>query len=317
MRGSIVLVMFAGLLVGPWTGAVVAQPRAEIVNGPEVIVANDPETMRDDPNTEEQEFNPEYLFSVQVRVSNDDDTQRLVYPQTIFYVDQDVDDACPEDDDRVIQANFVRKRLNMSAGQQVLVGDETDRRVAEDEEYWPMAIPEEYYDPVAEQNVEVDEGAHTLCTVLRITGDDPACDRPDNRTCVVDKTPFESYVRLDNEPPHITETRANPEDPRPGQTVRFQAQAVDNSTEPREDTLSYVWHLDGETKRGPNVQHSFGAEQVYEVELEVTDGFDTVNRTVEIGVGEATVDDGTEEAPALPAFATLALLAAIAVVRRR
>lgn len=319
MRSSAwLLLAVLGLVLMPWLPAVSAQPQVEVLEAPDVVVANDPETMSDDPETEEREFNPEYLFSTQIRVTNDG-TQRNAWPHTILYVEQDVEDGCPQDERRkVIRTDFVQLRFNLSADEQVVAGGETDRREAEAKEYWPMAIPKKYYSPRERGNVSVDEGPHTFCVVLRTSGEDPSCDRPSNRTCVVAKTPFESYVRRDNEAPVIEEVSVRPENPRPGQTTLFEARASDASTQPREDTLSYTWTLAGDTQRGPTIQHAFETEQVHEVELAVSDGFDTVNRTVEVPVGEATVDEEDPQTSPVPgAIASLLVLGASALLRRR
>jgi hypothetical protein len=312
------LLLAVGLVASMALPLATAKPSLEIVDEPEVVVANPPETMADDPNTEQQEFNPTYVFSAQVKVTNDGD-QRTLWPEMIFYVNQDIENECPRDrNEEVISPPFVRKRLNMSAGEQVLVGGSTDRQSAEGEIYWPMAIPQKYYSPRAGENVTIDEGMHTLCGTLRTTGEDPACDRSSNRTCVIATKPFQTYVREENQPPHVTSISFEPDNPDPGDTVRLQASGIDNSTEPREDTLSYTWHLNGTEKRGATVQHAFGYEGVHEVRVEVSDGFDRANRTVKVPVGNVTVATGTTaDTPGPGAIVALACLAGLAVARRR
>lgn len=311
------LALALGLLASAWAPVGLAEPSIEIVDEPDVIVANPPETMADDPDTEQQEFDPIYVFSTKIKVTNDGE-QRTVWPEVILYVDQDIQNECPRDEsEEAILPPFVRKRLNMSAGEQVVVGGATDRQTADDEAYWPMAIPQKYYSPREGGNVTIDEGMHTLCGTLRTTGDDPACDRSANRTCVVATKPFQSYVREENQAPHVTSISANPENPDPGDRVLLQAEAVDNSTEPREDTLSYTWIVDGEEVDGASIQHRFASEGVHEVTVEVTDGFDTVNRTAKVPVGNVTIDDGTADAPGVGALASVAVLAGLALARRR
>lgn len=308
-------VLVLALLAGTGVPAVAGQPQLDVLDAPEVVVANDPETMADDPETEQREFNPDYVFSASARVTNDG-TQRDVQAEAIVYASQGVGEECPQDR-QAFPVSFVFKRLNLSAQERLQFGGEADRQGAEGEAYWPMAVAQTYHNARTGQNVSIDEGTHTFCTALRTTGEDPACDRQANRTCVIATAPFQSYVRRENEVPHITSMRADPADPEPGQPVLLEAEAIDNSTEPREDALSFTWNVDGETKRGPSVQHSFPTERVYEVELVVSDGFDEVNRTLRIGVGEATVDEETNGSPAPGWVASLVVLVGLAAARRR
>lgn len=309
------MVLVLALLAGMGVPAVAGQPQLDILDAPEVVVANDPKTMADDPETEQREFNPNYVFSASARVTNDD-TQRTVRAESIIYVDQGIGENCPQDR-QAFPVGFIFPRLNLSAQEQMQFGGEAHRQGAEAEEYWPMAVSRTYHDARTGQNVSIEEGTHTFCAALRTTGEDPACDRQANRTCVLATAPFQSYVRRENAAPHITSMQANPSNPQPGEPVLLEAQAVDNSTEPREDSLSYAWHLGGQTKRGPSVQHSFGSERVHEVKVVVSDGFDEVNRTLKIGVGEATVDEETNGSPAVGWVASLAVVVAVAVARRR
>lgn len=308
--------LLAVLVAIPWAGVAQAEPQLDVLDSPEVVVANDPESMSDDPETEEREFNPQYVFSATVRVVNDD-TQRNLQAEAIVYPDQDVEEECPRDR-QAFPVAFVFKRLNLSAGEQRRFGGSADRESAQGDAYWPMALSRAYRDAKTGEEVQIEEGEHTFCTAVRTTGDDPACDRQANRTCVLATAPFQTYVRRHNEAPHITSVRANPENPRPGQSTLLEAEAVDNSTEPREDSLSYTWHLDGETKQGPTVQHSFPTEAVHEVRVEVTDGFDTTERTHKVPVGDVTVDEGDPQtSPVAGWVASIVLLAAVALLRER
>lgn len=318
MRARVLeIVLVLALVAMTGVPAAAAQPQLDILDSPEVVVANDPETMSDDPETEQREFNPEYVFSASIRVTNDG-SQRDVQAEAIVYADQDVEDSCPQDR-QAFPVAFVFKRLNLSASERVQVGGETSREDAQGDEYWPMALSRTYRNAQTGQNVSIEEGPHTFCAALRATGEDPACDRSSNRTCVIATAPFESYVRRQNEAPWITSVSVSPENPRPDQRALLSAEAQDNSTEPREDTLSYTWHFDREEQGGASVQHTFGSEGVHEVTLEVTDGFDTVERTIEVPVGDVEVDgdDGTNDSPAPGWAASLVALALVAGARRR
>jgi hypothetical protein len=315
---TLALALTVGLLAGGLVPAAAAQPQLEVVDSPDVVVANDPETMADDPETDEREFNPEYVFSATVRANNDGD-QRRVQAEGIVYADQDVEDECPQDQ-QAFPVAFVFKQLNLTAGEQVRFGGSTDKSQAQGEAYWPMALSQTYHNAQTGQNVSIEEGEHTFCAALRATGEDPACDRPDDETCVIARAPFTSYVRRTNQAPHITSMSVSPDNPRPGQRALFEAQAIDNSTQPRPDELSFTWRFDRGTQQGANVQQSFPDDGVYEATLAVSDGFDTVERTLRVPVGNATLDEdgsGTNDSPSLAVASIVAALAGGTVVARR
>lgn len=318
MSRTAVPLILVGLLAGmagvPWAAA---QPDLTVTDAPSVVVANDPETMSDDPETEEREFNPDYVFSVEVRIVNDGD-ERTVRPEAIIYADPDTD-GCPQE--QAFFLPFVQKRVELAPDERAHVGGSTDAQTANSDPqgYWPMALSEVYRDAQTGQNVSIEEGDNAFCTTLRTTGEDPACDKPTDETCIIATAPFESYVRIGNEAPAITSLTVNPENPRPGQRTLLSAEAIDNSSRPHEDDLTYTWSIEGETKRGANVQHTFPSQGVQEVRLEVTDGFDTTERTVQVPVGDVPVDDGDGplDSPGPGAVASLLLLALLAALRRR
>lgn len=310
------LVLLALLVAVPWASVAQAEPQLTVLDSPDVVVANDPETMSDDPDTKEREFNPNYTFSARVRVNNDD-TQRDVQAEAIVYADQDVGEGCPRDQ-QAFPVSFVFKRLNLSAGETHTFGGEDSRQEASGDAYWPMAISKTYRNARTGQNVSIEEGVHRFCTAIRTTGSDPACERQANRTCVLATAPFESYVRRENQAPHITSISANPENPRPGQFTLLEVEAVDNSTEPSEDTLTYTWDLGQETEQGPTVRTNFSTEGIHNVTVKVSDGFDTTERTKKVPVGDVSLpDEDPQTSPVAGWLASAVLLAGVAWLRRR
>lgn len=306
------------IVVGALTPLATASPELTVVDAPDVVVANDPRTMADDPETDKREFDPDYVFSAAVRVDNDEDQRRIRF-ESIVYPDPDVED-CPRDK-QAFPVGFVFKRANLSAGESRVVGGSTDGEDAQQdpESYWPMALARNYRDGRTGENVTIGEGPRTFCAAIRSSGEDPACPKASNRTCVVATASFESYVRERNEAPWIQSASVNPSNPRPGQTFLLEAEAADNSTEPTEDQLSYTWHVGGETESGRTVQSSFATENVHEVRLEVSDGFDTVNRTVQVPVGDVDLpsDDDESASPGVGWLAAGVAVVAAAALRRR
>jgi hypothetical protein len=309
------LLLVVGLFATVWVPTTVGDPQLTVTDSPDVVVANDPETMRDDPDTEQREFNPKYVFSAQARVSNDAE-QRDVQAEAIVYPAQDVEEDCPRDR-QAFPVSFVFKRLNLSAGEQRDFGGSADGQDAQGDEYWPMAIAKTYRNARTGDNVSIEEGEHTFCTAIRTTGEDPACDRDANRTCVLATAPFQSYVRRENAAPAVTSMSANPENPRPGQRTLLEAEAIDNSTDPREDTLTYEWNLEGRTVQGASVQHEFGTEGVHEVEVTVSDGFDEESRTLQVPVGDVSLDEDPQTSPVAGWLASAVLIAFAARLRSR
>lgn len=285
-----------------------AAPTISVLDAPDVVVANPPGNMTQD------NFNPDYTFSTAVRVTNDDDPSQ-VNPEAIVYTDPSVE-GCP-DDERAFTVSFIRKTRDLEPNAQIEIGGSDDPTVGGNA-YWPMAISQEYRDPNAGESVEFGGDEHTFCTNVRVTGQDASCNKPDDQTCVVATDPFRAYVREDNAAPEITEFSV-PENPEPGQTVLFEADAEDADTQPRPDSLSFTWTAGSFEDTGRTVQHAFPINDTYTVTLSVTDGFDTVERSVEVAVGDAGEEGpigGDDRIPLPPALALIGLVAA-ALARRR
>ncbi|MDX1612422.1 MAG: PKD domain-containing protein, partial [Candidatus Thermoplasmatota archaeon] len=196
---------------------------------------------------------------------------------------------------------------------------ETRQRAGQGQAYWPMEVLQRYPSPNGE--VPYEEGEHGFCVIVLVTGSDPACDKPADQVCTIAKAPFRSYVRHGNQAPWITKVQVSPETPRPGQEVLLRAQAQDNDTEPRPDRLTYTWDLGPEDATGPVIRHTWNTPGTKEVELQVTDGFEVVNQTVEItvaGDGEAPPSPGPGNGTPLPgAWLVLPLIGLAALGSRR
>lgn len=305
--------LFVGalLVLGALAPAASAKPQVAVLEAPDVVVANAPENMT------RENFDPDHVFSVKIRINNDDH-QRRVNTEAIIYTDPSVD-GCPKDK-RAFPVSFVFKNRKLSPGETVVIGGSARPSQGDAQAYWPMAVSRTYRDARTNETVKISSGEHTFCANLRVSGDDPACDKPANRTCVIASAPWRSYVRRTNAPPKITTFSVSDETPGPGQQVLFEADATDASTQPRPDTLRYTWKLSGETKTGKVVRHAFTVTGPHRVTLEVTDGFDTVTRSVNVTV-QATSDGagGTNGSPgpAVPAVVGVVSLAALALRRRR
>lgn len=305
---------------GPWFLAVVlvllcmppaaAAVSIDLLETPDVIVANTPN---------ETYNNPSYPFTVQARITNDDQARNLSM-QAITYIEPDVD-GCPMEgtEHPPPRVFLVQKRLELSPGESATIGGSTEGATASQNPraYWPMAVSRTYQDRNG-NNVSYPEGEHSFCVVA--IDIDCASGSRTVRQCTAAREPFRAYVRRFNAAPAITDVSVQPSHPRPGQTVALSAEAIDNSTTPRQDTLSYTWHLDGRTVHGSTVQHAFASHGYHSVEIEVTDGFDTVNRSVRVPVGNVTPTGGgsTNDSPgAGPAAAGAIVWAALFLRRRR
>lgn len=303
-----VTTVLALVLLAP---AGLAKPALEVLESPDVVVANPPENMT------RENFNPDYVFSATVRVNNDDDA-RQINLEAIVYPDPSVED-CPRDK-AAYPVSFIVKTRKLDAGGTATLGGAAHPQAGSDAEYWPLAVSKEYRNARTGQNQSIEEGEHTFCTNIRVTGEDPACDRPANRTCVIATESFRSYVRRSNAAPEITSFEISNEAPRPNQQVLFQADATDEDTKPREDTLRYTWILGGTERTGKTVRYAFGTAGSHNVTLEVTDGFDTVERTATIQVGQEGTNgpgDGGRDVPSLAPVALVVAVLGAAWLRRR
>lgn len=280
----------------------------ELLETPEVVVANEPGDVFQNPN---------YPFTATARIANDDEPHNVTV-HAITYIDQDVD-GCPTSgtDHPPPRIFLVQKQKTLAAGESVTIGGSTDASQAnrDPDAYWPLAVSKTYRDRDG-NNVSYAEGTHSFCVVAIDT--DCAAQSRQLRQCTLDRAAFEAYVRRDNQPPAITDVSVRPGNPRVGQTTLLSAEAVDNSTQPRQDTLTYAWKVRADTLRGSSVRHAFASEEVHEVTLEVSDGFDVVNRTVRVPVGNASLEeDGGGNPTPGPGSSALALLAAAALLSRR
>lgn len=291
------------LLLAP---AATAAPTISVLDSPEVVVANPPENMTQD------NFNPDYPFSATVRVTNDGDASQ-VNTEAVMYTDPSVN-GCP-DDERAFPIHIILKTRELDPNEQIEIGGSADARDGGDA-YWPLAISQEYRDATTNESVEIGGAEYGFCANVRVSGQDPSCEKPDQETCVVASDPFRAYVREENAAPEITEFSV-PENPDPDQEVLLRADAEDADTEPRPDSLSFTWSGSGIEDTGRTVRHTFPSNGTYDVTVSVTDGFDTVERTAEIAVGAAGDDGGGTDPTPVPAALALAGLLAGALVGRR
>lgn len=301
------LALFAVLLIAAPTSA--QSVTIDLIETPDVVVANEPE---------ETFESPSYPFTATVRVTNGEE-RKNVSLQAITYIDKDVD-GCPQEgtDHPPPRIFLVRKQVDLAAGESRTIGGSANPEIASEEpdRYWPLVVSKTYRDRDG-TNVSYEEGEHSFCVVAIDV--DRAEECPSLRECTLDRAAFEAYVRRNNAPPAITEVDVRPDNPRVGQSTVLSAEAVDNSTTPRQDPLSYTWVIRGERLSGSTVQHAFASQGFQEVRLEVSDGFDTVNRTIEIPVGDVSrpSDDDGSPVPAPTGVAVVAVLAGLAVARRR
>lgn len=301
------LALFAVLLVAVPASAQSAT--LDLIETPDVVVANE---------AGEAFESPSYPFTATVRLTNGEERKNISL-QAITYIDKSVD-GCPQEgtDHPPPRIYLVRKQFDLNAGESRTIGGSTNPEVAsqEPDRYWPLVVSKTYKDRDG-NNISYEEGEHSFCIVAIDV--DRAQECPSLRECTLDRAAFEAYVRRNNQAPAITDLSFRPDNPRVGQSTVLSAEAVDNSTTPRQDTLSYTWVIRGERLSGSTVQHAFDSQGFQEVRLEVSDGFDTVNRTVEVPVGNVSrpSEDTSSDVPAPGAVAVAAVLAGLAVVRRR
>lgn len=302
------------VLLSTLAPAAAAQPTIEVVDAPDVVIANPSENMTGD------NFNPDHVFTSTVRVTNDGD-DRQITTDAIFYTDPSVD-GCPRDE-RSFIVSFITKTRTLDPSEQITIGGAAHPSQARGDAYWPMAISQAYYSGATNETIRVDADTYTFCTNIRVTGDDPDCEKPRDQTCVLATDSFRAYVRRSNAVPEITTFDIGDTTPRPGQQIIFEAEATDADTEPSPDTLTYTWNLAGTEKTGKVVRHSFDVATTHRVTLTVTDGFDEVSRSTMINVttsrtGGQDGGDGGQAAPG-PGLAVLApvAMAALLLARRR
>lgn len=299
------LILLVALIALP-AGA--AKPAVEVLDAPDVVVANPPENMT------RENFNPEYVFSVEVRITNDDQ-ERRVNTEAVIYTDRSVEDCTR--DARAFPVMLFRKNRKLEPGETVRIGGSAHPGEGSQDAYWPLAVSRTYRDARTGENVSVESGEHTFCVTLRVSGEDPACDKPANRTCVLSPTPFDTYVRRTNSPPEVTEFEVSRTEIEPGQEVLFRADATDADTQPRPDILTYEWDLGPATETGKVVRYTYTTTGTHEVQLTVSDGFDTVQRTATVTVAtEGSGGDG-RSAPMPGLLAVLAGAVLAVLVRRR
>ncbi len=302
---SWMLVASLAALVGV-AGLAAASPSITVVDAPEVTVANPSETMTQD------NFNPDYTFSAEVRVVNDGDESQIHLEAWI--VEDPSIEACDEDNE-AYPVTFVRKTRTLDPGEEARFGGSASVGDGDDA-YWPMAVSEAYGNAETGEEARFGGEEYTVCALVRVSGDDPSCDRAVDRSCVVAQAPFRVFVREENQPPEVTTFSISNEAPRPGQQVLLEADATDADDQPREDDLSFTWQLGAQQATGQTVRHAF-PQGTHTVTLEVTDGFDTVTETMEVTVGEDGDAGPLDEAPLGPLLGVLALGAAAALGRAR
>lgn len=305
-RGPLLVLLVALVTLAGPSGA---QLSVELLDSPDVVVAN---------NVSKENNPPHYTFTATVRVSNGEEAHN-VSVDAITYVDTDVE-GCPTDgtEHPPVPVHRVAKQYELEPQESVTIGGSDDPSTASEEPdaYWPLVVFKEY--PSREgDNVTYPAGEHAFC-VAAFDVDCAQKEGPTRRECVLDRATFRSYVRRNNAPPAIQSVEHDPQNPRPGQTTLFEAEAVDNSTKPRQDQLTYTWELGPRTIHGATVQHAFPTERVHNVTLRVSDGFDTTERTIRVPVGDVSLDSGDEsnDSPTLAPVGLAGLLAAAALLRR-
>jgi hypothetical protein len=299
LHALVVGVLALVLSAPPGTGFTVS-----LVDSPDVIAANQPNKTYK---------NPDYPFSTSVEIRNDDEPHNVTMG-AITYLSRDVD-GCPKDRSDTPRVDLVQKRLELDPQETRRLGGLADARQANQrsDEYWPMAVSREYQ--TQDGRVEYEEGTHSFC-VNAIDTDCAAVEGNSVRDCSLDEASWTSYVRRTNEAPYIQSWEITPSDPQPGQSIRFSAQAADNSTQPEADTLRSTWDLAGTEKTGKVVRHTFDVGAEHTVRLHVTDGFDTTTRERSLAVfepGEAPSDPSNDSPwSALVAIVALSLAARVA-----
>lgn len=311
MRSFVVGLVCAFVVVVVSALAVSAAPSLTVVDAPDVIVASPPE------NFSEEQWDPEYTFSAKVRVENGEHSQRMVVWTPIVYADPDVE-GCPRDEaEPTFPASAMNKQRTFEPGEVRVMGGEDTPGSQLGDAFWPMAVTQEFQDASTGERHTIGDDAYSFCFKLLIHKDQPGCEAPDwGEFCVADTDTFKPYVRFENQPPGITAFSIGDENPSPGQEVLLQGDAEDADTDPRADDLFFTWRVDGAEHTGKTVRHTFGQAGTYTVTLEVTDGFDTVQRTREVTVDGQGDDGGMEEAPG-PGVAWLVAMLAAAVASTR
>lgn len=304
--GKLAVAFLGAILLAP--GAIAADLTMRVLESPDVVVANAAE------NTTKDNFNPEYPFSASVRAQNGDEQQNVFF-HAIFYNGEGIE-GCPEKQDDGFFVPPLQKQRNLSAGERVVLGGQAHPQQSQGPEYWPMALPDKFFNPATNETEEVRGGEHTFCFVARVSSSAPGCN---TRSCVVAKEPFSAYVRLENSPPEVTEFSVGNENPRSGQEVLFRAEATDADTQPREDPLSFTWELGRAEKTGKVVRHAFTTPGDHEVTLTVSDGFDETTRTATVTVPSPSGDGGDDgrDTPGVGVLALVPIAVAALALRRR
>lgn len=101
----------------------------------------------------------------------------------------------------------------------------------------------------------------------------------------------------ENEPPEVGEIGATPVEPSSEDTVTF----VVTATDPDADELTYTWFFDGviDPASGPQATWSKPPPGDHEIEVDVSDGVDTIERYLDIRVSEA-VGAGDQDDDGVP-----------------
>jgi hypothetical protein len=101
----------------------------------------------------------------------------------------------------------------------------------------------------------------------------------------------------ENEPPEVGEIGATPIEPSSEDTVTF----VVTATDPDADELTYTWFFDGviDPASGPQATWSKPPPGDHEIEVDVSDGVDTIERYLDIRVSEA-VGAGDQDDDGVP-----------------
>lgn len=305
------LLTLAALLVLPLPSTSAQDVGLQLLEAPSVIVANDPANMT------AQNPDPDHPFSAQVRVTNDG-TERRVTLFAISYMDRSIQ-GCPEHDSAIV-VSMVTKNLALDPNEQRTLGGSAAHESGQSEAFWPMAVSRAYHDPRTNETKTFEQGEHAFCITVRVSSNDPACDAPEGQTCTLARDDWRAFVRHTNQAPVIEQASATPAEPRAGQQVVLRAQARDADTVPSPDTLIYTWDLGREEKTGSVVQHTFHTGGEQSVTLRVSDGFDTVERTLTLQVGGSGSTDGDRSpspGPGAMAAVLAGFLVALAAQRRK
>lgn len=308
MRFPVVLGLAALALIAGLAATASAAPSIDVLDAPDVVVANPSENMTQD------NFNPDYVFSPEVRVTNDGNPSQ-VNTEVALYADPSTS-GCPEDK-TAYRVSFIVKTRELDGGESVRIGGSSSPQAGGDA-YWPSAISRQYYDAKANETVEIGGHTYTMCAAVRVSGQDASCDKPEDQTCVVARDSFRSYVREENQAPEITEASVSKEEPDVGEQVLLEADATDADTQPREDDLTFTWSSKAFEATGRTARTSFPSPGEHTVRLTVSDGFDeTVRRlTVDVQNPDDPGPGGTDDAPLGPAVALVGLVTAALAARR-